>query len=94
MQIGIPALRIISTHYLIAGVCITISCVCQAFGYSVYSLFISCLRQLVALLPAAYLLSLTGRLDLIWLSFPIAEVVSISVSLPMLRRVLRKTGMA
>lgn len=94
MQIGIPALRIISTHYLIAGVCITISCVCQAFGYSVYSLFISCLRQLVALLPAAYLLSLTGRLDLIWLSFPIAEVVSISVSLPMLKRVLRKTGMA
>lgn len=94
MQIGIPALRIISTHYLIAGVSITISCVCQAFGYSVYSLFISCLRQLVALLPAAYLLSLTGRLDLIWLSFPIAELVSISVSLPMLRRVLRKTGMA
>lgn len=94
MQIGIPALRIISTHYLIAGVCITISCVCQAFGYSVYSLFISCLRQLAALLPAAYLLSLTGRLDLIWLSFPIAELVSISVSLPMLRRVLRKTGMA
>lgn len=94
MQIGIPALRIISSHYLIAGVCITISCVCQAFGYSVYSLLISCTRQLGALLPAAYLLSLTGRLELIWLSFPIAELVSISVCLPLLRRVLRKTGMA
>lgn len=94
MQIGIPALRIISTHYLVAGVCITISCVCQAFGYSVYSLFISCMRQLGALLPAAYLLSLTGRLELIWLAFPIAELMSISVCLPLLRRVLRKTGMA
>ena len=94
MRIGIPALRIISTHYLIAGVCITISCVCQAFGYSVYSLLISCMRQLGALLPAAYLLSLTGRLELIWLAFPIAELVSISVCLPLLRRVLRKTGMA
>lgn len=94
LEIGVPALRIISTHYLIAGISIVCSCVCQAFGYSIYSLIVSCMRQLVALLPAAYLLSLTGSLNLIWLSFPIAECVSLAVCLPLLRRVLRKTGMA
>ena len=62
-------------------------------GYGVYSLAISCLRQLGALVPAAYLLSLTGQLNYIWLAFPIAECVSLSASVPMLRRVLRKTGM-
>lgn len=94
LSIGVPALRIISLHYLIAGICITCSATCQAFGYGVYSLIISCMRQLVALVPAAYLLSLTGQLNYIWFSFPIAECVSISVCLPMLKRVLKKTGMA
>lgn len=94
LSIGIPALRIISVHYLLAGVCIVCSASCQAFGYGVYSLIISCVRQLAALLPAAWLLSLTGRLNLIWLSFPIAECVSIALCLPLLRLVLKKTGMS
>lgn len=93
LSIGVPALRIISFHYIIAGVSIVCSSSCQAFGYGVYSLAISCLRQLGALVPAAYLLSLTGQLNYIWLAFPIAECVSLSASVPMLRRVLRKTGM-
>lgn len=58
-----------------------------------YSLYISAARQLLVLVPAAYLLSLTGALDNVWLSFPIAEVVSIFVCLPLLQHVLKKTGM-
>lgn len=94
LSIGVPALRIISTHFLIAGIGIACSASCQAFGFGVYSLVISCVRQLVALVPAAWLLSFTGRLELIWLAFPIAEIVSVSISLPMLKKVLVKTGMA
>ena len=66
----------------------------QAFGFGMYSLYISVARQLVVLVPAAYLLSLSGVLGNVWWSFPIAELISLSGGLLMLRHVLKKTGMA
>lgn len=91
--IGVPALRIISIHFAFAGVNIICSASCQAFGYGTYSLLISAARQLLVLTPAAWLLSLTGVLDLVWLAFPIAESVSVIICLLFLRRVFRRTGM-
>ena len=78
LAIGVPALRIISIHFIFAGFCIISSSVFQALGNGIQSMVISIVRQLVVLLPAAYLLSLTGVLDLVWLAFPIAEVASMT----------------
>ena len=89
LGIGVPALRIISISFLFAGVCIALSSVFQALGKGVYSMCISFARQLVVLIPAAYLLSLSGDVNAVWWSFPIAEVASIAVSLLMFRRVYR-----
>ena len=79
-EIGIPALRIIGVHFPIAALCIVLGSVFQAFAKSTYSLFVSLGRQLVVLIPAAYLLSLSGNLKLVWLAFPIAEVTSVCLS--------------
>ena len=79
IQIGIPALRIISLSFLMAAVGIACSSAFQALGYAMYSMIMSIARQLVVILPVAYLLSLTGKVNLVWYSFPIAEVVSIVV---------------
>ena len=86
---GIPALRIIATHFVLAGFCIIAGTVCQAIGNPVHSLIISVCRQMLVLLPAAYLLSLTRRLELVWFAFPIAEVVSVALSTYFLRKTLR-----
>ena len=93
LSIGVPALRIVSTCFLLAGVNIICSSSCQAFGYGMYSLYISAARQLVVLVPVAYLMSLTGKLGNVWLSFPIAELIAIAICVPLLLHVLRKTGM-
>jgi Na+-driven multidrug efflux pump len=87
---GVPALRIIATHFMLAGFCIIAGSVCQAIGNPLHSLFISVCRQMLALLPAAYLLSLTRRLELVWLAFPIAELVSLILSAYYLRKTLRR----
>ena len=94
LEIGAPALRIMSLAFVFAGVGIASSSACQAFGYSVYSMLISIARQIVVLIPAAYLLSLTGVLRSIWFAFPIAEIVSLFLSLFFLRTKLKNTGMA
>ena len=94
LRIGRPALSIISVSFLLAGVSIICSSACQAFGFGMYSLYISVARQLIVLVPVAWLMSLTGRLDSVWWSFPIAELVSLGGGLLMLRHVLRKTGMS
>ena len=94
LGIGAPALRIMSLAFVFAGVGIASSSACQAFGYSVYSMLISIARQIVVLIPAAYLLSLTGVLRSIWFAFPIAEIFSLILSLFFLRTTLKKTGMA
>ena len=94
LEIGAPALRIMSLAFVFAGIGIVSGSACQAFGYSVYSMLISIARQIVVLIPAAYLLSLTGVLRSIWFAFPIAEIFSLILSLFFLRTTLKKTGMA
>ena len=80
MSMGIPALRIISLHFPIAAFCIIIGTVFQALGKAVYSMINSIMRQVVVLLPAAYLLSLTGNVNNVWWAFPFAELMSFSVT--------------
>ena len=86
LSIGVTALRIISTHFFFAGFDIIIISSLQALGRGLSSMLVSFTRQLVVLLPVAYLLSLTGKLDAIWWAFPIAEIFSIMASLFFLRR--------
>lgn len=74
--IGVTALRIISFSFLIAGFNVIASAVFQALGNGMFALMVSIIRQLIVLLPVAWLLSLSGRIDLIWLSFPISELVA------------------
>ncbi|MGN1419252.1 MAG: MATE family efflux transporter [Acutalibacteraceae bacterium] len=81
LSIGVPALKIISTSFVVAGCCISLGSVFQAIGKSYYSMLVSFTRQLVVLIPVAYLLSKTGDVNKVWLSFPIAEVASLLVSL-------------
>ena len=78
--IGVPALRIIGIHYLIAWFCIVIGTVFQALGKAVFSMIVSIMRQLVVLIPAAYILAKLGGLTAVWWSFPIAEIASLIVS--------------
>ena len=94
LAIGVPALRIIGTHFVFAAICIISSSVCQAIGNPTHSLITSICRQIVVLLPAAWLLSKTGRLELVWLAFPIAEIVSLTLSLIFLKKTLRKLDAA
>ncbi|MCO7123578.1 MATE family efflux transporter [Ihubacter massiliensis] len=90
MSMGIPALRIISIHFVFAGFSIIASSVCQALGMSVYSLIVSLIRQLIVLLPAAYLLSLSGNINAVWWAFPIAELVSVLLCALFLKKTLAK----
>lgn len=80
IAIGIRALRIIGVHFLVAWYCIIAGSVFQAVGNGVYSLVVSVARQLVILIPAAYILAKIGGLNLVWWSFPIAELMSLCVS--------------
>lgn len=80
ITLGVPALKIIAFHYLLAWFCIIGGTVFQAIGTSWYSLVVSVARQLVVLLPAAYILSRIGGLKLIWWCFPIAELMSVLMS--------------
>ena len=92
LAIGVPALRIISVSFLLAGFCIIAGSVFQAIGNPVHSLIVSVCRQMVVLLPVAWLLSRTGRLELVWWSFPIAEVMSFTLSTIFLRRTVKSAN--
>lgn len=81
LAIGIPALRTVSIAFLAAGFCIVLSAAFQALGKGTYSMFVSIARQLVVLVPVAWLLSKTGNLNAVWWSYPIAEVMSVFVTL-------------
>ncbi|MEE0298187.1 MAG: MATE family efflux transporter [Christensenellales bacterium] len=90
LRVGVPALRIISLGFPLAGFGIGAGAVFQALGFSVYSMVISLIRQLVVLIPCAYLISmLTGDVTGVWWAFVVAEVVSLTVSALYLRRVNR-----
>lgn len=85
LAIGVPALRTVSLHFLLAAISIILSSAFQALGKGMYSLLMSISRQLVVLLPTAYLLGKFISLDALWLSFPIAEVVSMTLALVLYR---------
>ena len=90
LAIGIPALRFISISFLFAGFCIIAGSTFQALGNGMLSMIVSIARQLVVLLPVAYLFSLTGNLNFIWLAFPIAELMSVVLSGVFLYRMYQK----
>ena len=94
LVIGVPALRIIASTFIVAGVCIALSSVFQALGYGVYSMLVSLARQLLVLLPAAWILARLGQSvgndNLVWLSFPVAEIASLAVTLLLFGRLYRK----
>ncbi len=79
LSIGEVALRIISISFLLAGLSVVFCSVFQALGNGLYSLYVSIGRQLVVLVPVAWVLSRFGRLELVWWSFPIAEAVSLTL---------------
>ena len=93
LTVGIPALRIISLSFCMAGACISLSSSFQALGKSIYSMILSILRQLGVLVPAAYLLARYGASigsdDLVWWCYPIAEVSSLILTLLFFRHVYR-----
>lgn len=90
MAIGVPALRIISVCFVFAGACIALGSVFQALGKSVFSMLVSISRQIVVLVPVAYLFSLTGDVTNVWFAFPIAEIMSVIVSVLGFAYVYRK----
>lgn len=91
MTMGQTALRIISVHFPIAAYCIIISSSFQALGHGMYSMWVSIARQLAVLIPVAYLFSLTGKLNLVWWSFPIAELASLIMCTLFMIIVYKKT---
>ena len=80
LRLGVPAMRIISLSFTFAGYCIICGSAFQALGNGVLSMIVSIVRQLVVLLPVAYLLALTGDVNNVWWSYPIAEIASLVVS--------------
>ena len=90
MTIGRSALRTISWSFPVAAVCISLSACFQALGNGIYSTITSICRQLVVLLPAAYLLSLSGNVNSVWLSYPIAEVASSTATCFFFLRIYRQ----
>ena len=90
LMIGIPALRIIAIHFPLAACGIVMGSIFQAFSQSFYSLIVSLGRQLVVLIPVAWLLSLSGSVHNVWWCFFIAELVSLMLSICFFRKVYRK----
>ena len=90
VALGKEALRIISLHFPIAAICIALGASFQALGNGMYSTITSLCRQMIALLPAAYLLSLSGDVNLVWWAFPIAELVSLAATTFFFVRIYRK----
>ena len=96
LAIGVPALRIISISFIFAGFCIACGSAFQALGKAVYSMIVSVARQLVVLLPVAYMLSMLGNVDYVWWAFPIAEIMSLAMTVIFLiilnKKVISKIG--
>ncbi len=90
LEIAEVALRVISLSFVFAGFAITTSASSQALGRGVYSLLLSLIRQLCVLIPVAFLLSLSGRLELVWWAFPIAELTSLLLAIVFARRIFTR----
>lgn len=89
IEIGVPALQIISLSFVFAGFGIVSSSIFQALGNGVYSLIMSIARQLVVILPVAYILAKTMGLHMVWYAYPIAEIASVLICIVLLRRILK-----
>lgn len=89
LAIGIPALRTISLSFLFAGYCIVVGSVFQALGNGVYSLLVSVARQILVILPVAYIFAKIWGLGAVWWSIPIAEIVSVVMSTVLFFRIYR-----
>lgn len=89
LAIGVPALRTLCLCFPVAAFCIVAGSVFQALGNGVYSLIMSVSRQLLVLLPVAWLLAKAGNVNLVWLSFPIAEVASCVLCVIFLVRIFK-----
>lgn len=93
LAVGVPALRIISLSFCMAGASIALTSAFQALGKSLYSMIISIIRQLVFLVPLAYILARygagIGNDDLVWWSYPIAEIAALTVSLLFFRHMYK-----
>ena len=87
LSIGVPALRIISLSFLFAGYCIIVGSVFQAMGNGVYSLIVSIARQLVCILPLAYVFARAFGLHAVWYSIPLAEITSVVLSSILFRKI-------
>lgn len=90
LEIGVPALRLISLSFLFAGYCIIVSSVFQALGNGVYSLIISVARQLLCILPLAYIFAKLWGLHAVWYAFPMAEIISMVLSTVLFKRIYDK----
>ena len=90
LHLGRSALRTISWCFPFAAVCIALGASFQALGNGIYSTITSLCRQLIVLLPVAYLLSLSGNVNLVWWAFPIAELVSLTVTMFFFVRIFRQ----
>ena len=90
MGLGVKALRTISPHFLLAGIGVVNSGIFQALGQGVYSLLVSLIRQLIVLIPAAFLLSLSGDVNMVWWAFLIAESVALTSSIIFMLRAYKR----
>lgn len=90
LTLGSSALRIISLCFPFAAVCIALGASFQALGNGIYSTIVSLCRQMLVLLPAAYLLSLSGNVNMVWWAFPIAEFMSLATTVFLFIRIYRK----
>ncbi len=90
-EIGVPALRIISTYFIFEGFCLISQTSFQSLGRGLSSLVSSLIRQIIVLFPVAYVLSLSGNINYVWLAYPITGVVSSVVCLLLLKNVYRKS---
>ena len=86
---GISAMRIVCLHFPLAAIGICLGASFQALGVGIYSTITSLCRQLLALLPIAYLFSFTGNPSMVWWAFPIAELVSAAVSIICYRKIYK-----
>ena len=90
IRMGVVALRTISISFIFAGICIICSSFFQALGSSIYSMLVSFVRQIIFLVPCAYIFSKTGNVNLVWWAWPIAELASVILSVFFFVRVRKK----
>lgn len=90
LAMGVPALRIISIHFILAGFDIIGGTLFQSLGNAVYSMITSICRQLLVLLPAAYLLAQLGNVNFVWWAFPIAELMAVALTVIFMIRIYKK----